>query len=104
MAGKESEELCLAGPEDQSLVCHPFNRLRGSSAHLWSQVVTKVLHALSTGQPGTIPCEFQPFCLQTLDQYNQATVQENYCGRSVRTSAPLANGLERIPATPQSQY
>lgn len=61
---------------------HPSNGLRGSSAHLCPQVGMKELHVLSTGQPGTVPCEFQPFCSAEPRPVSPATVQENYCLRS----------------------
>lgn len=69
-AGMENEELCLAGPEDEYLVCHPSNGLRGSSAHPCPQVSSTVLHALSTGQPDTVQVSPSPSGLQNPGCHN----------------------------------
>lgn len=51
--------------------CHPSNGLRGSSVHLGPQVSSKVLHALSTGQPGTVQLSPSPLGLQNPGRHNQ---------------------------------
>lgn len=90
-ARTENEELCLAGPEDECLLCHPSNRLRGSSAHLCPQVYTKVLHALSPGQPGTIQVSPSPSGLQDPDHHNQP-----------QSRRIIAKDHEDIPSDPLS--